>query len=92
MREYLDPANDSKVALPPDDVTDGKLTQDLTEPHWGYDSRGKILIESKKEIRKRIGRSTDYGDAVIQAFWSEPTEGGPEVVVYEDEDGWMPPY
>jgi hypothetical protein len=93
MREYLDPTNDSRVALPPDEETGGRLTQDLTEPHWGYDSRGKILIESKKEIRKRIGRSTDYGDAVIQAFWSEPPAPTAEVVVYEDDDSdWMPGY
>ena len=30
-------------------------------------SAGKIQVESKDEIRKRLGRSTDSGDAVVQA-------------------------
>jgi len=34
-------------------------------------SGGRIKVESKDEIRKRIGRSTDDGDAVIQAFWRD---------------------
>jgi hypothetical protein len=35
-------------------------------------SGGKVQVESKDEIRKRLGRSTDSGDAVVQAFWVEP--------------------
>ena len=32
-----------------------------------------IQIESKEDLRKhsRLGRSTDYGDAVVMAFWQE---------------------
>jgi len=65
MREALDPANDSNVALPPDDT----LTGDLTAPHWKVMSGGKIRVESKDDIKARIGRSTDDGDAVVMAFW-----------------------
>ena len=65
LREMLDPARGSKLALPPDDM----LTGDLTAPHWRPSSGGKILLESKDDIRKRIGRSTDDGDAVVMAFW-----------------------
>ncbi len=68
MREMLDPANGEAIALPPDD----KLTGDLTAPHWRVVSGGRIEIESKDDIRKRIGRSTDDGDAVVMAFWQEP--------------------
>ena len=32
-------------------------------------SDGKIQVESKDDLRKRIGRSTDAGDAVMQAMW-----------------------
>lgn len=35
-------------------------------------SGGKIQIESKDDIHKRIGRSTDDGDAVVMAFYQEP--------------------
>jgi hypothetical protein len=35
---------------------------------------GKIFVESKKDIKKRIGRSTDYADAVIQAWYGVNTK------------------
>lgn len=66
LRELLDPG--SRVAppvrLPPDDM----LIGDLTAPKWRTTSFGKIEVESKDSIAKRIGRSTDRGDAVMQAF------------------------
>lgn len=68
LREMLDPANNEDIALPPDDL----LTGDLTAPHWRVMSGGKIQIESKDDIKKRIGRSTDDGDAVVMAFYREP--------------------
>ena len=71
LRERLDPAYNAVLALPPSDT----LTGDLTAPHWKVTSTGKIQIESKDDIRKRIGRSTDEGDAVVQACW-EPVDSG----------------
>ena len=68
FREMLEPGSDSSIALPPDDV----LIGDLTAPRWRVQSGGRIQVEAKEEIRKRLGRSTDAGDAVVQAFWSEP--------------------
>lgn len=68
MRELLDPAFGSDIALPPDDL----LTGDLTAPRRGrMTGSGKLTVESKDDIRKRIGRSTDDGDAVVQAFFPE---------------------
>ncbi|MFH1603861.1 MAG: DEAD/DEAH box helicase family protein, partial [Pseudomonadota bacterium] len=57
LREMLDPANNHNIALPPDDL----LIGDLTAPHWRPSSSGKIVVESKDDIRKRLGRSTDSG-------------------------------
>lgn len=65
LREMLDPINGEEIALPPDDL----LTGDLTAPHWRVMSGGKIEIEGKDDIKKRLGRSTDDGDAVVQAFY-----------------------
>jgi hypothetical protein len=65
IRELLDPANGHGLMLPPDD----RMIGDLTAPHWQVMSGGKIKVESKDDIRKRIGRSTDHGDAIIHAFW-----------------------
>ena len=41
---------------------------DLCTCKWSVTSTGKIQVESKDEVRKRLGRSTDVGDAVAQAF------------------------
>jgi hypothetical protein len=71
LRELLDPAIGEPVALPPDDL----LVGDLTAPHWRVLSGGRVQVESKDDIRKRLGRSTDSGDAVVQAFWSRGRVG-----------------
>ncbi len=47
------------------------LTGDLTAPRWCVSSGGKVLLESKDDMRKRLGRSTDDGDAVVMAFWQQ---------------------
>lgn len=67
LRELLDPSQPggSKVMLPPSEI----LKADLTTPHWKVLSGGSIQIESKDDIRKRLGRSTDDGDAVVMSFW-----------------------
>ena len=67
FREALDPdqPGGSPIELPDDPA----LRADLTAPRWKLTTRG-ILIESKEEIKKRIGRSPDRGDAVVMA-WSE---------------------
>lgn len=68
LREQLDPTFRPIICLPPDD----DLLGDLTAPSAGEPrSGGKLKIESKDEIKKRIGRSTDRADAVVQAFWTE---------------------
>jgi hypothetical protein len=63
LREQLDPAYNPTLALPDDD----ELIGDLTAPHWEVTSTGKIKVEDKKDIKERIGRSPDAGDAVVQA-------------------------
>lgn len=65
FREELDPDQQggSGIALPPD----AELLADLTSPTWKLTARG-ILLESKEDIRKRLGRSPGKGDAVVMAF------------------------
>jgi hypothetical protein len=65
LRERLDPDMGDDIALP-DDPT---LIGDLTAPTWREAAGGKIQIESKADIKKRLGRSTDTGDAVVMALW-----------------------
>lgn len=80
LRELLDPQNAAPIALPTDDL----LTGDLTAPHWRVGSGGKIEVESKDEIKKRLGRSTDSGDAVMQAFYAELEDSGVDIAGW----GW----
>lgn len=67
LRELLDPnprLNPDPIALPPDD----QLLADLTNVKYRINSRGQVEVESKDEIKKRLGRSPDRGDAVVLAF------------------------
>lgn len=40
----------------------------LLEPQWSTDARGRILVEPKKDVIKRLGRSPDNADALLLAF------------------------
>jgi hypothetical protein len=42
----------------------------LLAPRWDLDSQGRIRVELKDDIIKRIGRSPDNADALLLAFWS----------------------
>jgi phage terminase large subunit len=44
-----------------------ELADDLTAPRYSF-HKGKILIEEKDEVRKRLGRSPDYGDCTALSF------------------------
>lgn len=53
---------------------DKKLAADLTAPRRGFDLRQKIKIESKKDLKKRIGRSTDDADALALAVFPDDSQ------------------
>lgn len=67
FREALDPGQEggSPIALP----ADPSILGDLTAPRYELLARG-IKVEAKTEVKKRIGRSPDDGDAIVMA-WSE---------------------
>lgn len=71
FREALDPGqpDGSPISLPPDQ----KLLADLTAPTFAPTPNG-IKIESKEDVCKRLGRSTDRGDAVVMAWFQGPKE------------------
>ena len=66
LRQELDPAQEggSVIALPPDP----ELRADLAAPRWSLRPNG-ILLESKDDLRKRLGRSPGKGDAVVLALY-----------------------
>lgn len=75
VRDLLNPEYNPDTCLPPDD----ELIGDLTAPHWREVSNGRIKVEEKREIRKRIGRSTNCADAVIMALYDGNLKAAPLV-------------
>ena len=58
-----------RVVLPDDE----ELFADLVTPKWGVRS-SKIWIEDKLEIKKRLGRSPNKGDASVYWNWIRETK------------------
>lgn len=69
FREALDPSSGENIALPPDT----ELRNDLRSAKFSVVG-GKIKVESKDDIKARIARSPDKGDAVLLA-WHGVTTG-----------------
>jgi hypothetical protein len=76
LRQALDPSARPDICLPDDEM----LLGDLSTPQWDVTSSGRIQVEGKDDIRERLGRSTDDGDAVVQAFVPHLGEYGPGAV------------
>ena len=68
MRDALDPAHGSTVALPPS----RELRVELCSARYSKQANG-VKIEDKDETKKRIGRSPDLGDAIVMANWQGAT-------------------
>lgn len=69
FREMLDPANKMEAALPPDRT----ILTDLTSARYELTARG-IKIEDKADIKERIKRSPDEGEALIYALGKSGSE------------------
>lgn len=52
----------------PGGETGQALAAELTAPTYSYDASGRIRLEAKDEIRKRLKHSTDLGDALALTF------------------------
>jgi hypothetical protein len=76
MRESLDPQKGDNIALPPD----SELLSDLCSPRWDNTVSG-VRLEPKEDIKERIGRSPDRGDAVVLANLILQTSTAPPQVM-----------
>nr|DAW70433.1 MAG TPA: large terminase [Caudoviricetes sp.] len=65
VRDWLNPKNNTGAMLPPD----ARFAEEATEIRWFFRSDGKIQIEPKEDIKKRLGRSTDLFDALANTFY-----------------------
>lgn len=84
MREALDPDQEggSPIALPPDP----ELRADLTAPTWELTTNG-IKLESKDDLRERLGRSPGKGDVACMLL----SEGNAAQKRAMRRGGAMPP-
>ena len=64
-REFFE----KKTCKIPDDQ---ELVRELSAPRYKFDSRGRYLIESKDEMRKRGEKSPDLADAFCLTFAENP--------------------
>lgn len=48
---------------------DAKLSKDLHSPEWIGQLTGRLKVTGKDELRKKLGRSPDRGDAVLLSVW-----------------------
>ena len=62
MRDALDPESGNDICLPPGT----EIVADLCSARYKLTTSG-VLIESKDEIKKRIGRSPDKGESIMLA-------------------------
>ena len=68
IRDALDPKHGGSLAIPPDD----ELIEDLTSIKVKkLRSDGAIVLEEKEEVKKRLGRSPDAGDALANTFYPD---------------------
>lgn len=51
---------------------DPRLLSELVAPTYGFDARGRAQVQSKDEIKKRLGRSPDRADALALAVYEPP--------------------
>jgi hypothetical protein len=67
MREALDPANNTGIALPPDP----RLLADLCAPTWELVG-STIAVASREQIIVKLGRSPDFGSAYVLSLMATP--------------------
>jgi hypothetical protein len=84
-REWL---NRRDVSLPMD-LKNSKgsvetLAKELAQPRYSVTSSGKLMVESKQDMKRRGLKSPDVADALILTFASEPAA----VVNTEQRQGW----
>lgn len=54
---------------------DARLQAEILAPEYGFDAQGRMKVESKEAMKKRLGRSPDRADAVALSIY-QPPEGG----------------
>lgn len=72
VRDWLNPAHKNQITLAPSP----EFKEEATNIKFRFRSDGKIEIEPKDEIKKRIKRSPDHFDALALTFYPGGGDGG----------------
>ncbi len=59
---------------------DPELIEDLAGRKYGFDSKGRLKVESKDDFKKRFKRSPDKGDGFLQC-WGDNNRGGSHGII-----------
>lgn len=70
LRQALDPEHGDNLALPPGN----EIVADLCAAKYKWLAGGVVQIEEKDDIKKRIGRSPDAGEAILFAHLPSQTK------------------
>ena len=54
---------------------DARLQAELLAPEYAFDAQGRMKVESKEAMKKRLGRSPDRADAVALTIYQPPSRG-----------------
>ena len=73
VREAINPESDSPLVIP---GKFKKLASELVAIEWTVTSTGKIQIESKEDIKKRLGHSPDHADALALTYTPDRPKAG----------------
>lgn len=87
FREALDPDSNTGIALPPD----SRLRADLTAPKW-RPVGNLIQVEPSEDLKKRIGRSPDFGVAYVLALLDTPKRDRIQALVSRGKRREYDPY
>lgn len=77
--EFREKLRQGLFSLPAD--LDPRVISDLTAPKYTIEKDKVIKVESKDDIKKRLGRSTDWGDALVYAAFEFGEESLPTIPV-----------
>ena len=74
---------DRRIRIP----RDAELIAELAMLRYGYDSRGRLLMEPKDSMKKRGGRSPDKADALMLAFLDDRGDTFFDEFFMDERDG-----
>lgn len=72
IREAMNPTNPEAIGFAEDDP---KLREDLVGLRYHSATGGRIAIEEKDKVMKRLGRSPDRGDCLAMLLWGSHRKG-----------------